>query len=76
MDSTEKKIIQYCGDIRERIRACRSEEAARLLKKRMCRELRENCKSEMIQNALTYQIDKIITETFNKPVQDNLKMED
>ena len=76
METAEEKIVRYCGDINDRIKACKSEEAARLLKKRMCRELQENCKSEMIQSVLNYQIDRIIFETFDKPAENNSKMEE
>ncbi len=76
MDSAENKIEKYCGNIRERIEACRTKEAALLLKKRMCRELHEHCLSEMIQNSLNYEIDRIIDTTFNtteKNTQSNLE---
>ena len=64
MHSTEEKITKYCGNIEDRIKACRTKEAAVLLKTRMCRELRESCLSEIINNTLNYQIDQLIKATF------------
>ena len=66
MKTAEEKIKQFCGNIQERISACRSREAALLLKKRMCSELRENCMSEMINNSLSYEVERIIENVFGE----------
>ncbi len=64
MDS-EQTIQKYCGNIRDRIVACRSRSIAIALKKRLCAELQMNCESSMINNVLQEHVDNIIAETFN-----------
>jgi hypothetical protein len=72
MNKAANNIEKYCGNIEERIKACRTKEAAVLLKKRMCRELREHCKSDMVHNSLKYQIDQLIDGIFNnQDLEDN-----
>lgn len=70
MERTEDKIRKYCGDIEERIKACRSKEAALMVKRRMCGELKEHCKSEIIYNTLSYRIDRLIHALFDEDVED------
>lgn len=62
----ELKIIQkYCGDIGERIRACREEKIARTLKTCLCRELELNCDSASVHDFLTKYIDDIMQDVFD-----------
>lgn len=62
----EMKIIGFfCGDIQERIKACRSREIAELLKNRVCDELAEMCKSDVIRLVLLHQVSKLIDQTFD-----------
>ncbi len=64
----ESEIIikKYCGNVPERIKACRSREVAELLRDRMCSELSIGCYSTMINNALRDYVNKLINETFDK----------
>ena len=63
--SMEDIIYQHCGDIRFRIKACRSKKVAELLKDRLCRELSLNCESDMVNNVLQIYVDNIIANTFD-----------
>ena len=65
MDS-EKTIETYCGNIRERLEACRTRSVAVALKERLCSELRYNCESEMVNNVLTFHVDQMIAEIFDE----------
>lgn len=60
------EITKYCGDVRERIRACRYRPVAEMLKERLCDELSLNCHSELIQSELLRYIDDLIIETFDE----------
>ncbi len=64
MDS-EKTIKKYCGDIKDRILACRTRNIAIALKERLCAELEMNCMSSMINNVLNEHVDSIIAEAFD-----------
>jgi len=65
MENSEAIIKSVCGDIAERIRACRSRKVAEMLKVQLCNELANHCKSEIIQNLLIHHVDKLINETFD-----------
>ena len=62
----EKTIKKYCGNIRERVEACRSKEVALALKERLCSELSHDCASEMVNNVLLLHVDKIIEQVFDE----------
>ena len=65
MDSDET-IQHYCGNIRERLLACKSVKVARALKERLCSELNLNCASEMVHNVLMANVDKMISDIFDQ----------
>lgn len=65
MDSVMFKIEKNCGDIRERIRSCRSKTVAELLKKRMCSELSVDCSNKDAINRLENYVDELIVKTFD-----------
>jgi len=69
----ENEIQRLCGDIKERVRACRSRHVAEMLKDKMCTELSRQCKSEIILNLLSQNVDKLIAETFDDS-GNNLKL--
>jgi len=69
----ENEIQRVCGNIKERVRACRSRQVAEMLKEKMCRELSRQCKSEIILNLLSQNVDKLIAETFDNS-GNNLKL--
>jgi len=62
----DNRIVKYCGNIEERIRACHNREIAIALKKRLCQELDMNCKSAVVHNVLRDYADKIIQNTFDR----------
>jgi len=66
-DKQDLKIIQeHCGDIIERIRACRSRAIAEQLRERLCGEVAQRCPSPLVQNVLLRHVDRIIAETFDE----------
>ena len=65
MDSQMDNINKYCGDIGERIRACRTIHIANVLKDRLCSELEPNCQSEIVRQVLQRHIDQLIKRTFD-----------
>ena len=65
MDS-EQTIEKYCGNIKERILACRTKTIAFALKDRLCSELQLNCESRIINNILNAHVDQIIGEIFDQ----------
>ncbi len=68
--SPEKKalsiISESCGDIEERLRACRSRQIALQLRQCLCRELAYSCTSPEMQRLLQNHIDELIKETFDE----------
>lgn len=62
---SESTIKKYCGDIRERLLACRTKSIAFALKERLCSELRLNCQSNMVNNVLNAHVDRLIDEIFD-----------
>ncbi|MBN2411962.1 hypothetical protein JXQ31_09745 [candidate division KSB1 bacterium] len=66
MDSELSIIKKYCGNIEERIKACKNRDIAEQLRCRLCFELGENCKSEIVINVLHEYVNKIINNTFDK----------
>ncbi len=63
---TEKIIQQNCGNIRERLLACRTKNVAFALKDRLCSELQLNCESNMVNNVLNAHVDLLIGEIFDQ----------
>jgi hypothetical protein len=59
-------IYQHCGDLSQRIRACRSRTIAESLKEQLCREIRPACSSEMVLSVLRRFSDKLIDEVFDE----------
>ena len=74
MDSEMLQINKYCGNIEERIAACKNRDIAEYLRVRLCCELEENCKSEIVVNVLNEYVNKIITNTFDEK-GNNIKLE-
>jgi len=66
MDSEMLTINRYCGNIEERIKACKRRDIAEYLRKQLCFELQENCKSEIVVNVLNNYVNQIINNTFDK----------
>ena len=66
MKEIDDIIKDYCGDIEQRIKACRSRDVAELLKHRLCSELKRNCESTMIKDVLIDHVDKLISKMFEK----------
>ena len=64
--NSDETIEKYCGDIRERLLACRSINVAYALKERLCFELRLNCESDMVNNVLNAHVDLMIEEIFDQ----------
>jgi len=64
--NTEKTILTYCGDIRERLMACRTRVIAVALKERLCAELQINCLSSMVNNVMRKHVDQMIDEIFDE----------
>jgi hypothetical protein len=62
----EDEIRTYCGNVAERLRACRNREVAIMLKQQMCKEMSQRCQSEMIRNTLERYVDKLVEETFDQ----------
>lgn len=62
---TDNIIRQHCGDIRERLIACRSRSVAIVLKDRLCNELQGACVSSIIKNVLEVHVDRLIDEIFD-----------
>jgi hypothetical protein len=58
-------IRRYCGDINDRLLACRNKTIAVALKERLCAELKTHCISSMINNVLQEHIDQLISEIFD-----------
>ncbi len=66
MREQEDIIRRYCGNIRERLAACRERSAALALKELMCSELNRHCESQMIKNVLQVHVDRLIDELFDE----------
>ena len=66
MDSEMFEINKYCGNVKERIKACKSRDIAERLRNRLCFELEEYCKSEIVVNVLNDYVNKIINKTFDE----------
>lgn len=60
----EDIIKEVCGCVEERINACADLHVAQILKERMCWELQENCKSEIVNNFLNKFVDDLINRKF------------
>jgi hypothetical protein len=67
MENDKAIIKNICGNVEERIRACHSRQIAEMLKERLCSELANQCKSEIIQNFLIHYVDNLIIENFDIP---------
>lgn len=66
MEENLQLIKQYCGDVEQRLRSCRSRTIAEHLVDRLCDEVAMNCKSQMIQNVLKLHVDKLVGQIFDK----------
>ena len=62
----DKVISENCGNIKERLMACRTKNVAFALKDRLCSELRLNCESNMVNNVLNEHVDLLINEIFDQ----------
>ena len=65
MEDNFQIIKQYCGDVEQRLRSCRSKTIAEHLVNRLCSEVEMNCKSQMVQTALKVHVDKLIGQIFD-----------
>lgn len=65
MENDEVVIERVCGNIAERIRACRTRHVAEMLKERLCTELVNQCQSDIIQTLLRQHVDQLIRKTFD-----------
>jgi hypothetical protein len=59
-------ISENCGNIKERLMACRNKNVAFALKDRLCSELQLNCESNMVNNVLNEHVDLLINEIFDQ----------
>ena len=66
MKKPEDIIRRVCGDVEQRLRACRSRQVAEMLKDKLCQELQSECKSEIVQNFLTHHVDRVMNTIFDK----------
>jgi len=68
--SAEKKALyiirENCGDVAQRIRACRSRQIALQLRQCLCRELENSCTSPEMKRLLQNHINELITEIFDE----------
>ncbi len=64
--NTEMIINKNCGNIKERLLACRTKNVAFALKDRLCSELQLNCESHMVNNVLNAHVDRLINEIFDQ----------
>lgn len=75
MEDNIKLIKQYCGDVEQRLRSCRSQTIAAQLVDRLCTEVEMNCKSQMVQSVLKLHVDKLIGQIFDSN-GNNIYLED
>ena len=66
MEENLKIINTFCGDIEDRIKACRSKEIAELLADRLCIEVDLGCHSSIVQNVLKSHINQLIGQVFDR----------
>jgi hypothetical protein len=66
MNDQMEIISGYCGNIKERIRSCKSRKIALLLRDSMCSEFKSRCKSDIVANLLLKYSDDLIDATFDK----------
>lgn len=64
--NTDKIITENCGNIKDRLIACRTKNVAYALKERLCSELQLNCESNMVNNVLNAHVDQLINEIFDQ----------
>ncbi|MBN1352987.1 hypothetical protein JXJ21_26590 [candidate division KSB1 bacterium] len=65
INNTDEIIARYCGDVEERIKACRSAAVANHLKIYLCSELQKQCVSDIINNYLKHYVDSLIAKNFD-----------
>jgi hypothetical protein len=75
MDREDSIIAKYCGNVEDRIKACRSKEVANFLKSHLCRELKMNCQDAAVNAFLKKYVDELILQYFdgeghNKAIRD------
>jgi len=68
----ENLIKKYCGDIEERITACRSRKVAEQLKKFLCAQLKMHCQDEFVNKELKTRLDELINKYFTDDGQNRL----
>jgi hypothetical protein len=66
MEQELNVINKYCGQIEERIKACKNRDIAEILLNRLCSELDQNCKSDVVLNFLRVHVEKLIKEVFDE----------
>ena len=66
METIEEIVSIYCKGIKEKIQSCDSLEQALSLKEQVEQEIRSNCKSEIINNLIDYDITQLINNYFNQ----------
>lgn len=60
----DELIQKYCGNVAERIRACRSRQVAEILKVLLCHELQTGCDDAATAEYLKNKVDLIIHDAF------------
>lgn len=66
MEESLEIIKKYCGNVEERIRSCRSRAIAESLADRLCFEVNQNCKSDMVQNVLKSYVSRLVNDIFDQ----------
>jgi hypothetical protein len=64
--NTDKIITENCGNIKDRLLACRTKNVAYALKDRLCSELQLNCESNMVNNVLNAHVEQLINDIFDQ----------
>lgn len=59
-------IQKYCGNVEERIRACRSRQVAEILKNLLCHDLKNGCSDKATSDYLRKKIDLLIEKSFTR----------
>ena len=86
MESNKQQIMkQYCGQIEERVAACRDKTVAEYLKQNICLELKRHSNDQFVLNYIATYIDNLIEARFSdvenkghamKPIEKNIPIEE
>ncbi len=84
-NNTEQIIEKYCGQIEERIDACRDKKVAEYLKQNICLELKRHSNDQFVLNYIETYIDQLIDDRFSdkrnkgivmRPIKKTIPIED